>query len=223
MLEPLRSLWRWFRQPVSGLSHLAAALLSAVGLVWLLRLVAASGAEARLAPLAIFGGSMVLLFTASALYHLLPVSERSVARLRKLDHSAIFVFIAGSYTPVCLLVLQGKKGLLLTVAIWAAALLGVLMKLVSVGTSRWLRVGPYLLMGWMALLALPDLWAKLPGAGFAWLAAEGLIYSLGAVVYAAKWPDPLPERFGFHEVWHLFVIGGSFCHFWLVAQYVLPA
>lgn len=210
------------REPFSGLSHLAGGVLAAAGLAALLAAAAAAGSVERGIAFGIYGASLVGLYAASALYHLLPVSEAATARLRKLDHAMIFVLIAGTYTPVCLLALSGlwRWGLLGTV--WALALGGVLLKLRRVGVRPWLTVALYLGMGWLSVAALPVLLRALPAGALIWLAAGGLVYSAGAVVYATKRPDLLPGRFGYHELWHLFVIAGSACHFWALARYVAP-
>jgi len=210
------------REPFSGLSHLFGAVLAAAGLVALLSMAVSAGSAERGVALGIYGASLVGLYTASALYHLLPVSAAATARLRKLDHAMIFVLIAGTYTPVCLLALDGawRWGLLVTV--WSLALGGVLLKLRRIGARPWLTVSLYLGLGWLSLAAIPALVVALPPGALAWLAAGGLVYSAGAAVYAAKRPDILPGTFGHHGLWHLFVIGGSACHFWALARYVAP-
>lgn len=217
-----RTMIRKFREPVSGLTHLAAGILAAAGLVILVAMALSSGSVDRIVAVGIYGCSLVALYAASALYHLLPVSESAIARLRRLDHTMIFVLIAGTYTPVCLLALSGgwRWGLLGTV--WALALCGVLLKLLRMDYHRWVSVALYLGLGWMALIAAPAILRALPVGGVAWIAAGGLVYSAGAIVYAVKRPDPIPGAFGFHELWHLFVIAGSACHFWAVAYYVAP-
>lgn len=203
------------RHPWSGVSHVVGAVLSVGGLIWLLRL-GADRSTWHVASFAAFGVSMLLLYASSSLYHLLPVSARGLVRLRRLDHAMIYVFIAGSYTPICLVPLRGGWGWPLFGAVWGLALLGIALKLVWLEASRWLRIGLYLAMGWLALAALPELWRALPPAGLAWLGAGGLAYTLGSAVYALRWPDPFPSFLGFHEIWHFFVLAGSGCHFWLM-------
>lgn len=213
---------RGLREPFNGLSHLAGGILAAVGLVGLLAAAVVAGSAERVIAFGVYGASLVGLYTASALYHLLPVSERATARLRKLDHAMIFILIAGTYTPVCLLALSGlwRWGLLGTV--WSLALLGVLLKLRRVGSRPWLTVTLYLGLGWLSVAVLPVLVQALPVGALVWLAAGGLVYSAGAVIYATKRPDLFPGRFGHHGLWHLFVIAGSACHFWAMARYVAP-
>jgi hemolysin III len=152
----------------------------------------------------------------------LPLSPEGVAKLRLLDHVAIFVLIAGTYTPFCLLALDGGWRWGLLALIWGLALCGVLLKLLWMGAPRWLSVILYLGMGWVAVIAAPALLQAVPAGGMAWVLAGGLVYSAGALVYGFKRPNPIPGSFGFHELWHLFVIAGSACHFWAVLRYVAP-
>jgi hemolysin III len=172
--------------------------------------------------LGVYGASLIALYAASALYHLLPLSAAGTARLRRFDHAAIFALIAGTYTPVCLIALGGAWRWGLLALVWSLAMAGIFVKLTRMDAPRWLTVGLYLGLGWVALLAVPALLAALPMGGLVWFLAGGLVYSGGAVVYALKRPDPLPGAFGFHEIWHLFVLAGSACHFWAILRYVAP-
>lgn len=208
------------RDPVSGLLHVAAGVAAIAGLVWLVAL-ARERTPWHVASFAVFGVSMVLLYGASSLYHLLPVTERLALLFRRLDHSMIYVFIAGSYTPVCLVALRGPAGAWTLGVIWAVALVGVGVKLLWLEPSRWFRVGLYLALGWASVAILPLLLEVFPASGFAWLGAGGGAYTVGSVVYATRRPDPLPRVFGFHEIWHLCVIAGSACHFCLMQQVIL--
>ena len=210
------------REPVSGLTHLVGALLAAVGLVVLLDIAASAGRADQLVAFGVFGLSLIALYAASALYHLLPLSPAGVARLRRLDHMTIFVLIAGTYTPFCLLALDGGWRWGLLGLIWGLALCGVLLKLLWMDASRWLSVVLYLGMGWVAVIAAPALLRAVPPDGITWILAGGLVYSAGALIYGLKRPNLVPGTFGFHEVWHLFVIAGSACHFWAVLHYVAP-
>jgi hemolysin III len=210
------------REPVNGLTHLAAGLLAFVGLVVLLATAASVGRIDQLVAFGVYGVSLISLYAVSALYHLLPLSRAGVARLRRLDHMTIFVLIAGTYTPFCLLALDGGWRWGLLGLIWGLALGGVLLKLLWMDAPRWLSVVLYLAMGWVALIAAPALFRAVPAEGMAWVLAGGLTYSAGALIYGLKRPNPLPGVFGFHEVWHLFVVAGSACHFWAVLRYVGP-
>lgn len=210
------------REPISGLTHLAGGLLASVGLVVLLTSAASAGRTDQLVAFGVFGFGLISLYTASALYHLLPLSPAGVARLRRVDHMAIFALIAGTYTPFCLLALDGAWRVGLLALIWGLALCGVLLKVLWMGAPRWLSVTLYLGMGWVAVIAAPAIFRAVPAGGVAWVLAGGLVYSAGALVYGLKRPNPMPGVFGFHELWHLFVVAGSACHFWAVLRYVAP-
>jgi hemolysin III len=188
----------------------------------LLATAASVGRIDQLVAFGVYGVSLISLYAVSALYHLLPLSRAGVARLRRLDHMTIFVLIAGTYTPFCLLALDGGWRWGLLGLIWGLALGGVLLKLLWMDAPRWLSVVLYLAMGWVALIAAPALFRAVPAEGMAWVLAGGLTYSAGALIYGLKRPNPLPGVFGFHEVWHLFVVAGSACHFWAVLRYVGP-
>jgi hemolysin III len=213
---------RTLREPVNGLTHAAGGVLAVVGLGVLLATAASTGRLDQLFAFGIFGLSLVALYAVSALYHLLPLSPAGVARLRRLDHMTIFVLIAGTYTPFCLLALDGgwKWGLL--ALIWSLALCGVILKLRWMDAPRWLSVALYLGMGWIAVIAASALLRAVPSGGFAWVLSGGLVYSVGALAYGLKRPNPFPGVFGFHEVWHIFVLAGSACHFWAVLRYIAP-
>ena len=213
---------KWLREPINGLTHLAGALLASVGLVVLLSTAARAGRGDQIVAFGVFGLSLIALYAASALYHLLPLSPRGIARLRQADHVAIFVLIAGTYTPFCFLVLDGGWRVGLLGLIWGLALCGALLKLLWMGAPRWLSVALYLGMGWVAVVAAPALLRAMPAGGIAWVLAGGLVYSVGALIYGLKRPNPIPGVFGFHELWHLFVVAGSACHFWAVLRYVAP-
>src|SRR5215207_10933780 len=210
------------REPVNGLTHLAAGLLAFVGLVVLVATAASAGRTDQLIAFGVFGVSLISLYAASTLYHLLPLSPEGVAKLRLLDHVAIFVLIAGTYTPFCLLALYGGWRWGLLALIWGLALCGVLLKLLWMDAPRWLSVVLYLGMGWVAVIATPALLRAVPPGGIIWVLAGGRVYSPGALVYGLKRPNLVPGVFGFHEVWHLFVLAGSACHFWAVLRYVAP-
>jgi hemolysin III len=134
----------------------------------------------------------------------------------------IFVLIAGTYTPVCLLALDGGWRLGLLGLIWSLALCSVLLKLLWMESPRWLSVVLYLAMGWLAVVAASAIFRAVPAGGIVWLLAGGVVYSVGALIYGFRRPDPLPGTFGFHELWHLFVLAGSACHFWAMLRYIAP-
>jgi hemolysin III len=210
-----------FKEPFSGLTHLGAAACAFFASIPLLLLPALrAGDGLRAAVFAVFSASLVLLYGASATYHLVRSGERGTVVLRRLDHMMIYVLIAGSYTPICLIALPGALGKSLFAAIWGLALLGMLLTLFFLNAPRWLTVANYILMGWLAMTAIAPLSRAIPAGGMAWLVLGGLFYSGGAVIYALKRPNPFPGRFGFHEIWHLFVIAGSLCHFCMMAGYI---
>lgn len=216
----MHSLKKYIREPVNGITHGIGAILALVGMILLLYNAFARQSVSHIVAFSIFGGSMVLLYTASALYHSLPVKKKTLALFQKLDHSMIYALIAGTYTPICLLVLDDswKWGILVTV--WTLALLGIIKKFVSMKTPRWFSTLLYLGMGWMGVLLFPALYERLPLAFLGWIVMGGLAYSLGAVIYGLKKPNPIPGWFGHHEIWHLFVLAGTFSHFWAFYRYL---
>lgn len=209
-----------FREPVSGLTHLAGAILSIVGTVFLIIYAASKGAPINIASVSIFGASLILLYTASSLYHLLSVSKKVILVLRKVDHVMIYVLIAGTYTPICLIGLREKFGLWLLIGIWSLAVMGIVLKLVWFNAPRWIYTSFYLIMGWLAVIAIAPLVKTIPSAGIWLLVAGGIFYTLGALIYGAKWPLRNNNIFGFHEIFHIFVMLGSLSHYFLVLEYL---
>ncbi|MDQ4062410.1 MAG: hemolysin III family protein [Actinomycetota bacterium] len=201
---------------------MTGGLLASIGLIVLLVTAASEGRTDQLVAFGIFGFSLITLYSASALYHLLPLSPLGVARLRRVDHISIFLLIAGTYTPFCLLALDGGWQVALLCLIWGLALCGILLKLLWMEAPRWLSVALYLGMGWVALVAAPALFRAVPAGGMAWVLAGALVYSAGALIYGFKRPNPIPGALGFHELWHLFVMAGSASHFWAVLRYIAP-
>ncbi len=208
------------KDPLSGLTHCIGVLLSIVGLVLLVYRGAVAGNAWQVVAFAIFGASMILLYTASTLYHWLPLSPKGTTILRKFDHGLIFFLIAGTYTPICLLPLRGPWGWSLFGCIWGLALIGIFTKIFWLNAPRWLSTVVYIAMGWLVAIATRPLLQTVPLAGMGWLLAGGLFYTVGAVIYGLKKPNPFPDVFGFHEIFHLFVLLGSFCHFWMMYQYI---
>lgn len=218
------ALSRWLREPVNALTHGVGVLLAIAGLVVLV--VLSDGEPWRTVAFAIYGATMVLLYLASTVMHAAKVRPGVLRWLRLLDHAAIFLLIAGTYTPIALVTLKAVSpgwGWAVFGTVWGFALLGVVFKLVWLEAPRWLSVVLYLGMGWLALVAIVPLLRALPWTALTWLLVGGLFYSVGAVVYARKRPNPWPGVFGFHEIWHLFVLAGSVSHFVLMLRYVLPA
>ncbi len=211
----------FFREPVNAISHLLGALASVVGLI-LLVVFAASSADAwHVISFSIFGSSLILMYTSSFLYHALKISEKALLVFRKIDHIMIFILIAGSYTPICLVPLRGPWGWSLFGVVWGIAFVGIFLKIFAMNVPRWVSTMIYLIMGWVCVVAIYPLVTRLEPACFFWLVLEGFFYSFGAVIYAIKKPNPFPGIFGFHEIWHLFVILGSASHFWLTFKYLM--
>jgi len=203
-----------------GLLHAHAAWVAAAAAIVLVAL--APTAAARVAAL-IYGAGLIALFSASALYHRWRGDPRWKPWLRRLDHSTIFVFIAASYTPVGLLVLDGTRQTVVLVSVWAGAVLGVVLSLAWINAPRWLQAACYLSMGWVAVIALPQLAARIGLAPFVLLAVGGGLYSLGAAVYATQRPNLWPRTYGFHEVFHTLVIAAALVHFIAMAGWVVPS
>lgn len=209
------------KDPISSLTHLFGALLSIVGLVLLVYHAAIKATVWHIVTFAIFGGSLILLYTASTVYHTLSVSDRATRVLRKIDHMMIYILIAGTYTPICLIPLRGVLGWGLFGSIWGIAIIGIVMKGFWLNAPRWLSTLFYTIMGWLVIVAFLPLVETVPAAGIGWLVAGGILYTIGAVIYGTKWPKINWKFFGFHEIFHLFVLLGSFCHFWLMYRYIL--
>ncbi|MCD8492261.1 MAG: hemolysin III family protein [Geovibrio sp.] len=162
-----------------------------------------------------------VLYAASAAYHLIPLNEKGTRILKKLDHVMIFMMIAGTYTPFCLVPLRGGWGWSIFGIVWGFAVVGIFFKLFYIHAPRFLSTSIYLAMGWISIVAIYPIVKNVPAGGVVWLAAGGLLYSVGAVIYALKKPNPWPGVFGFHEIWHIFVLAGSFCHFMVMLLYIL--
>lgn len=183
---------RVLKDPASGLSHLVGAVLSVIGLAALLRVGIANHDVWQIVSFAIFGGSLILLYSASATYHLLNVSVRAEVVLRKLDHIMIFVLIAGTYTPICLIKLRGPAGYAMLTVVWSLAVAGVFFKVFYLNAPRWAYTGVYLLMGWMSLFIMVPLARAVGFRALLWLLVGGAFYSLGAVIYGLKKPNLIP-------------------------------
>jgi hemolysin III len=213
-------MFKQMREPVNGLTHYIAALAAVIGLVVLLTI--SRGDFFRQETLLVYGSSLVLMLMSSASYHLIKGSPRRMQLLRKIDHSSIFILIAGTYTPICSNLMTGfwQWGMLFVV--WTLALIGAFSKILLINTPRWFTASVYLVMGWLGLLAANEVLAALPPGALLLLILGGLAFTFGAIVYITKTMDFVPGVFGFHEVWHIFVIAGCLCHFTLMLLYVAP-
>ena len=195
-------------------THLVGAVLAAVGSIWLLVMAALDGSPQKIISVAIYGVTLVLLYTVSTVYH--SVRGRSKVVMQKCDHLSIYLLIAGSYTPFCLVSLLGPWGWTLFGIVWGMAVIGMLQEIKPRSEARILSIVIYALMGWIVLVAVKPLLAALGTAGFVWLAAGGVMYTVGIIFFA------LDHRLRHaHGIWHLFVIAGSLLHFVAIAHYVI--
>ena len=210
---------KFFREPASGFSHLVGALLSVAGLILLLYVAITNRDVWQIVSFSIFGASMILLYSASAAYHLVNASEKAIRILQKIDHSMIFVLIAGTYTPICLTLLRGRLGYWLLALIWSCAAAGIVMKMFFFDIPRLLYTGVYLIMGWIAVFVIVPLYRAGGPLPLIWLLAGGLFYTAGGIIYAIKKPDILPGWLGFHEIFHIFVILGSAAHYVMILRF----
>ena len=203
------------REPGSALTHFIAMLLALCAAVPLLVRAAVHSGVKSLTAMTVFMISMVLLYAASTIYHSVNCSGRILRIFRKMDHMMIFVLIAGTYTPVCLLTLPKPSGLMLLAAVWGIALVGIFIKGFWITCPKWFSSVLYIAMGWSCLSVLGQLFSLLPLHAFLWLLAGGLIYTAGGIIYALRLPlfDARHPMFGLHEIFHLFVMAGSLCHF----------
>lgn len=203
------------REPGSALTHFIAMLLALCAAVPLLVRAAIHSGVKSLAAMTVFMISMVLLYAASTIYHSVNCSGHILRIFRKMDHMMIFILIAGTYTPVCLLTLPKPSGLMLLAAVWGIALVGIFIKGFWITCPKWFSSVLYIAMGWSCLSVLGQLFSLLPLHAFLWLLAGGLIYTAGGIIYALKLPlfDARHPMFGLHEIFHLFVMAGSLCHF----------
>lgn len=210
------------REPMNGLTHFIGVLLSITALVVLVTFAGMEGKVRHIVSFSLYGTSLILLYLFSTLYHWLPLTERGIKKMRKVDHMMIFILIAGSYTPICLVPLKGAWGWSIFGVIWGFAISGFFLKLLWMNMPRALYVSIYIVMGWIALIVVYPLSKVFANGGLWWLFIGGVIYTLGAVIYVKKKPNPFPDFFGFHEIWHIFVMLGSAAHFWMMFKYVLP-
>lgn len=210
------------REPGSAITHFIAMMMAVFATVPILVKTGISAGGENFAAMTIFMSSMILLYGASTAYHSVNLTGRRLKLFKKLDHMMIFVLIAGSYTPVCLIVLGGTLGYQLLALVWGIALAGMVIKACWVTCPKWFSSTIYIAMGWVCVLVFGQLWNTLPTAAFLWLLAGGIIYTVGGVIYALKLPlfNAKHKGFGSHEVFHLFVMGGSICHFIFMYLYV---
>lgn len=210
------------KDPGSAITHFIALILAVLAVSPLLSKAARKPDHLHVIALGIFNASMILLYAASTIYHSFDVNEKVNRHLKKLDHMMISVLIAGSYTPVCLIALNNRTGYLLCAAVWAVALISIVVKACWINCPKWFSSVLYIGMGWMVVLAFSQIFHALSRPAFDWLLAGGIIYTIGGIIYALKLPlfNSRHENFGSHEIFHLFVMGGSACHFIVMYQYL---
>ncbi len=214
------NLTKRLREPMSGFTHFIGIILAIISTVLLIRSSLNPYKPYHLISLSVFGSGMILLYTTSTLYHWLKLSDDGIKKLRKADHIMIFIYIAATYTPICIIALKETLGWGLLAAVWLVALAGIILKIFWMTAPRWLSTSIYLLMGWLAITVFYPLMNALQIEALIWLIIGGLFYTIGAVIYAFKKPDPYPGILGFHEIFHLFVLLGTFSHFWMIYRYI---
>lgn len=212
----------YIREPFNSLSHLLGAGLSVIALLMMVeKAISTEESILQVIAVSIFGLSMILLYSTSAIYHMVLATDKTIAYFRKLDHSMIYILIAGSYAPLCLIALEGKTGVILFSIVASLAIAGVLFKMVWFHSPRWLSTGLYIAMGWIIVFLAAPLSERLSMNGLLLLIGGGVMYTIGGAIYAAK-PDILKiSPLGFHEIFHIFILLGTLCHFLCVYFYVL--
>jgi hemolysin III len=204
------------RQPFSALSHFAGAAAALPGAFLLMS--AGGGTFFHSLSLAVYSASLFVMFTASGVYHAVFAAPRTLEILRKIDHAAIYLLIAGTYTPFCVLAFSGFWQWGMLAVIWGLALVGIAVKIFIIRAPRWVNAGVYIIMGWLSLFAAGEIQRQLAPEALGWLVAGGVLYTLGAVVYITRRANFIPGVFGFHEVWHIFVLLAAAAHFAAVAS-----
>ena len=212
------------KEPGSAITHFIGMVMAIFAAVPLLFKAAREPDRIYIISMTIYAASLILLYAASTTYHTFDISEKVNTILKKIDHMMISVLIAGSYTPVCLIVLKGRLGIILLSIVWAIAIAGILIKAFWVYCPKWVSSVLYIGMGWTCVLAFTQLLNNLSPAAFGWLLAGGIIYTVGGVIYALKLPlfNSRHKNFGSHEIFHLFVMAGSACHFVVMYAFLLP-
>ncbi|MDD3251352.1 MAG: hemolysin III family protein [Lachnospiraceae bacterium] len=210
------------KDPGSALTHFIAMLLALSATAPLIIKAAHEPGYTHVLALSIFITSMILLYAASTTYHALDISPKVNQILRKVDHMMIFILIAGTYTPVCMLVLGDSTGWKMLALVWGIAIVGMIINALWITCPKWFSSLIYIAMGWICVLAFGKITAALPASAFGWLLAGGIIYTVGGVIYALKLPifNNRFKNFGSHEIFHLFVMGGSLCHYIMMYAFV---
>ena len=212
------------KDPGSAITHFIGMLMAIFAAIPLLIKATNEPSPIYVISITIYVISLILLYFASTIYHTLDLGVKGNTKLKKFDHMMISILIAGSYTPICLLVLDQPLGLILLGIVWGIAIAGIIIKAFWVYCPKWFSSVLYIAMGWTCVLAFTQIINNMSSAAFGWLLAGGIIYTIGGVIYALKLPifNNLSKNFGNHEIFHLFVMGGSICHFILIYVFVLP-
>ncbi len=213
------------KDPGSAITHFIAMMMATFAAAPLIIKSLSGGKDATICCV-VFIVSMILLYGASTIYHSFDLGDRINKILKKLDHAMIFVLIAGSYTPICLLVIKGQIGIYLLALVWTVGIVGIIFKLCWVTCPKWMSSVMYIAMGWLCVLAFSPIMNSMTKKAFLWLLVGGIIYTVGGVLYAVKTPrvrafNARHRYFGTHEIFHLFVMAGSLCHFVLVYNYIV--
>lgn len=211
------------KDPGSAITHFIGAMMALFAFIPIMIKAAHEPSPVYMIAIAVYMISLIMLYTASTIYHSLDISDKANKRLKKFDHMSIFILIAGSYTPICLLVLGGKLGYMLLALIWGIAIFGIVVKAFWIYCPKWFSSVLYIAMGWTCVLTFTQLLSNMSRGAFGWLLAGGIIYTIGGILYAIKMPifNAKHKNFGSHEIFHLFVMGGSLCHFVLMYAFIL--
>ena len=215
----------YIKEPGSAITHFIGMIMAIIAAIPLLYRAAREPSKLYIVSLTIYAASLILLYAASTTYHTFDISEKVNTVLKKIDHMMIFILIAGTYTPVCLIVLGNRSGYRMLSLVWGIAIVGIIINALWINCPKWFSSVIYIAMGWVCVMAIRQIVAALTPAAFAWLLAGGIIYTIGGVIYALKLPifNSKHKNFGSHEIFHLFVMGGSFCHYMMMYGYVAAA
>ncbi|GBF12349.1 hemolysin III family protein [Tepidibacillus sp. HK-1] len=208
------------KEPVNTWTHFVSFIAAIVGLVFLV--ILSRDNLSKLVIMTIYGISVILLYGASSLYHWIKTTPKKELVLKKLDHVAIYILIAGSYTPVFYFGLEGIWKWAMLISVWVLAIIGIILKIWFIHLPRYVSTAFYVSLGWIALVPLFQLIGQLPTGAMVLMFVGGVAYTIGAIIYATKWLDFFPNRFGFHEIFHIFVVIGSVVHFFMMLFYIIP-
>lgn len=215
------NIYKSWRDPMSTLTHLIALIIIIPVMIVLIYNGYTKGGIAYAIPFTVFAISMICLYLASTIYHMIRANDSTIQTLKKIDHMMIFILIAGTYTPICLITLKGSFGTKMLIIVWCVAIIGIVIKFFWINAPRWISTMFYIIMGWIAVFGFYPIIKAVSLNGIILLILGGVIYTIGAVVYITKYPKLNLKHFGFHEIFHLFVIGGSACFVIFMFRYIL--